>query len=225
MNLIVRVAGRLLAVFVLMQYASIISANENWELKKQASGISVYTRDVPGSDIREFRGDIEIAAGLNSLMAVLDDTEGFCKWMHNCSVAKLIYKPSLLERYQYLVNDFPWPASDRDMLLRNDISQDPVTGVVTVALTAVPLSELPDAQQVAVPNNDDLRRVERLQGFFELTPISNAKSKVRFQLHMDPAGRLPASLVNSLIVDNPFETLQGLQKQVLRPEYHHFDPF
>lgn len=220
MKLLLRRAGYLLCLLLSI---SVAQAGD-WELAKQKDGISVYTRAVEGSAFREFRGEVEVPANINSVMAVLDDTDNFTQWMHQCAAATLLHKESLLERYQYLVNDFPWPAADRVLLLRNLISQAP-DRVVTVRLEGVKASDLPASAQEQLPRNDSAKWVEQVQGFYRLTPIADASTRVEFQLHLDPAGALPASLVNSLIVDNPFETLKQLRAQASDPKYAHFDPF
>ena len=211
------------AILCLLLLFSPAQAGE-WELARQKDGITVYTREVPDSAFREFRGEVEIPANINSLMAVLDDTTNFTQWMHQCADAKLLYKESLLERYQYLVNDFPWPAADRVLLIRNRISQA-ADRVVTVSLEGVVPQELPEQAKGVLPENKGAKWVKELEGFYRLTPMGDTRTAVEFQLHLDPAGALPASLVNSLIVDNPFDTLRQLRDQVADAKYAHFDPF
>ena len=201
-----------------------LSAGE-WELEKDKDGIQVYTRAVDGSDYKAFRGEAIINAELNQVMALLDDTNGFVHWMFNCKNPKLLYKASLLDRYQYLQNDFPWPAADRDMILRNEISQDPVSRITVVKLTGVDVQALPESAKAALPKKSDAVRVEEVEGFFELTPLSDAQTKVVFQLHLNPVGALPSGLVNAMIVDNPFETLKAMRNRVVLPEYANFNPF
>lgn len=214
---------RACAVLCLLLLWGPVQAGE-WELARQKDGITVYTREVADSAFREFRGEVEIAANINSLMAVLDDTANFTKWMHQCAEAKLLHKESLLERYQYLVNDFPWPAADRVLLLRNRISQAS-DRVVTVSLEGVVPDALPVQAKNALPENKSAKWVKHAKGFYRLTPMGDTRTAVEFQLHLDPAGALPASLVNSLIVDNPFDTLRQLRDQVADAKYAHFDPF
>ena len=197
----------------------------DWELAKEVDGIKVFTGAVAGSEYRAFRGETIINAELNQLMAVLDDTPNFASWMYNCKSPKLLYKASLLDRYQYLKNDFPWPAKDRELILRNEISQDPSSRATTVKLSSVAVEKLPIAAQKAMPKAGTAVRVGAAQGFFELTPVSDTQTKVVFQLHLDPGGGLPASLVNALIVDNPFETLKAMAKHVAKPQYANFNPF
>lgn len=196
-----------------------------WELAKDKDGIQVYTRAVEGSDYKAFRGESVVNAELNQVMALLDDTDGFVHWMFNCKNPKLLYKASLLDRYQYLQNDFPWPAADREMILRNEISQDPTTRVTTVKLSGIKADALPESGRLVLPKKTDAVRVEEVAGFFELTPLSDVQTKVVFQLHLNPVGVLPSGLVNAMIVDNPFETLKAMRKRVALPEYANFNPF
>jgi hypothetical protein len=209
-------------VFMLLGFSVVA---EEWQLEKDKDGIQVYTAAVANSDYKAFRGEAIINAELNQVMALLDDTNGFVHWMFNCKSPKLLYKASLLDRYQYLQNDFPWPAADREMILRNEISQDPVSRVTTVKLSGVLESALPEPAKAALPKKSDAVRVEDVVGFFELTPLSDAQTKVVFQLHLNPVGALPSGLVNAMIVDNPYETLKAMRKRVVLPEYANFNPF
>lgn len=208
-----------LSVFAVCAHAS------DWREEKNEQGIAVYTRAVEGSAFREFRGEALLDAEINQVMAVLDDTPAFTQWMYNCREAVLVYKRSLLDRYQYLLNDFPWPAADRSMLIRNRISQDPDTRVTKINLESVSEDAIPESRRGRIPAAQGSKRVAKMNGFFELTPQSDGRTAVVFQLHLDPAGGLPAGLVNSLIVDNPFETLKQLQVAVKKPEYQNFNPF
>ena len=193
--------------------------------KAREQGIAAFTRAVDGSAFREFRGEARVDADINQVMAVLDDTQAFTKWMYNCREAVLLYKPSMLDRYQYLLNDFPWPAADRAMVIRNQISQNPDTRVTRISLESAADSQLPEEKRENIPKVKGVKRVVEMKGFFELTPQSDGGTAVVFQLHLDPAGALPSGLVNSLIVDNPFETLKQLQVVVQQPQYQNFNPF
>jgi hypothetical protein len=219
-----KLVGQCLLLLAFMAMSLSLVAAE-WRLEKDDDGIQVFTRAVERSDYRAFRGETLINAELNQLMAVLDDTEGFVHWMFKCKSPKLLYKASLLDRYQYLINDFPWPAADRELILRNEISQDPVSRITTVKLTGVDIDSLPANAKAAMPPKTDAVRVEELEGFFELSPISDTQTKVVFQLHLNPVGSLPSGLVNAMIVDNPFETLKALRKRAALPEYANFNPF
>ncbi len=201
------------------------SVGDGWNLERDRDGIRVYTRAVPGSKYREFRGEAEVDAELNQVMAVLNDTDACVDWMYKCVQPKMLQKVSLLDRYQYLVNDFPWPAADRALVIRNRISQDEDTRVTKIDLDAMADSELPERARGKLPEAGENVRVTDARGFFELTPLEGERTRVVYQLHLDPVGSLPSGLVNALIVDNPFETLKNIRDVVKRPQYQSFKPF
>lgn len=206
-------------------HAGANGGGEGWEPAREGDGISVYARPVADSKYREVRGETTVEAELNQLMALLDDTQAIPDWMHNSKNPRLLQKVSLLERYQYVVNDFPWPASDRDMIVRNLIHQDVETRVTTVELLGVTMDELPDKARARAPEPGDYVRVTELEGFFELTPLDEGRTRVVYQLHMEPGDSLPANMVNSQLVDNPFETLENMREVVQREKYRCFKPF
>lgn len=213
-------AGCLCAVLIV----AVPALAGDWQLAREGEGIRVFTREVAGSDYRAFRGEAVVDAELNSLMALLDDTAACPQWMYNCKHPKLLAKPSLLERYQYMVNDFPWPASDRDMIVKTTIAQDAATRITTVSLQGVAPQALPDAARAQLPDSKHVH-VRQLQGFFELTPLDGERTRVVYQLHLEPVGSLPAAVINAMIVDTPFETLRGMRELAGSDKYRCFRPF
>ncbi|MBD2858565.1 START domain-containing protein [Spongiibacter sp. KMU-158] len=195
-----------------------------WELAKDSKGIQVYLREVPNSPVKAFRGEVEIDAGVLQILGALDDTPAFTEWMHNCAKSELIHKYSLVDRQQYMVIDFPWPTTDRDMIIRNKISYDLEQGYARIDLSAFDEAELPAEAKAKMPGKSKFRRVSELTGFFELQQLSPEKTRVVYQLHMDPAGSVPSGIVNMMLVDNPFNSLQGLRERAPLAKYQDFDP-
>lgn len=195
-----------------------------WQLARDSDGVKVYTRPVEGSDIKAFRGEVEVEATALQVLGALDDTPAFVEWMHNCIDSKLVHSYSLVDRQQYMVIDFPWPTTDRDMVVRNQIAYNLEKGHVKIDLSAFAEADLPDSARAAMPKSGKRRRVSQMNGFFELQQLGDSRTKVIYQLHMDPAGAVPSGIVNAMIVDNPFNSLQGLRKQAVLEKYRDFDP-
>ncbi len=196
-----------------------------WTLERDENNVRVYTRSLEGSSFKAFRGETTIDVELNRALALMDDTAACVAWMHSCKSPVLVGKLNPLERYSYMVNDLPWPAADRALLLRASISQRMSDRVVTVALNAVAPSELSAEQRARVPSSKGVVLIDKAQGFFRFTPIDGQKTYVEYQMHTDPNGALPASLVNAMVVDTPFYTLKSMQSVVLEEKYRDFRPF
>lgn len=201
------------------------SANESWTLEKEADKVTVYTREVPGSEFKAFKGETVLDVELNRALALMDDTAACVDWMHSCKNPVLIRKVSPLKRYSYMVNDLPWPVKDRALLLSATISQQMADRVVTVALETVSEEELTAEDKARVPSESGVVRIEEAKGFFRFTPIDDSHTHVEYQMHTEPSGALPASLVNSMLVDTPFNTLKDMRTLVKAGKYQDFRPF
>ena len=52
-----------------------------------------------------------------------------------------------------------------------------------------------------------------------LEPLGNGRVRITYRLHTEPGGSVPDSLVNSSLVDIPYNTLYNLQRKVLQSPY------
>lgn len=215
-----------LALFVLMIAAMpTLAEAEGWTLQREKDGVSVYTREVKDSAFKAFKGETVLEVELNRAMALMDDTAACVEWMHSCKSPILIRKLSPLKRYSYMVNDLPWPVKDRALLLQATISQELPSRVVTVALTTLDPETLADSDRKRVPDDGGIVLIEKANGFFRFTPLNEKQTHVEYQMHTEPSGALPASLVNSMVVDTPFYTLKSMRDVVKAEKYTDFRPF
>ncbi len=215
-----------LALLLLLGGASQSFAESNdWALEQEQDGVTVYTREVEGSEYKAFKGETVVDVELNRAMALMDDTAACVDWMHSCNSPVLIRKLTPLKRYTYMVNDFPWPAKDRALLLSATISQEMSSRVVTVALDSVDLESLEPSDKSRVPLDNGAVLMERAEGFFRFTPLGGNRTHVEYQMHIEPGGALPASIVNAKLIETPFNTLKAMQSVVTAEKYTDFRPF
>jgi hypothetical protein len=207
------------AGLICLLFPCIAQAGE-WSLARDKNNIQVYLRDVPGSDIYEFKGITKIKTSIDSLLAVLDDTPACPEWFYQCKSPVLVERVSFTERYVYQVSDFPFPADDRDIIVRFLISQNIEHKSVT--LRSDSLADY--CQHLSTPvckkiNHSGLVRIVKSNGYFQFTLLSDGWVEVVWQQHLEPAGNLPKWLVNALVVDAPFESLRQLQQLVKKDKY------
>jgi hypothetical protein len=198
-------------LLLLVAMSSAVYAGNDWKLKKDKNGIKIYLRKVPGSPLKEFMGVVYFKnTRLSSLVAVLDDTSSYPRWMHKCIEARLLKQVSLYNRLSYTVTDAPWPVSDRDLVAYSEITQDAKTGAVIIRISARP---------DYLPANKKRVRVPRMKGSWTFVPAGQGTIKVVYRMHSDPGGSLPAGLANMAVVDLPFRTLTELRKIVKEGKY------
>ncbi|MFT7774061.1 START domain-containing protein [Roseateles sp.] len=178
------------------------SAQDAWNLAKDADGIQVYVRSVADSPLREFRGEVQVRAKLEHVVLALRDAGAFRKWMPDVITSDLL-KSSDTEQYHYLENKAPWPVSNRDGVYRFGYSR-PADGVVVVSVEAVPN---------LVPLREGRVRIPLAEGQWRL--VSNADGVgVSYQMHASPGGAIPSWLANQAVVDTPYGTLKALRARV-----------
>ena len=199
------------------------NTNSTWELARDKAGVKVWTRSVEGSNIKAFKGETELDVELNQAMALMDNTENYTEWMHQCKSPTLIRKVSPIERYTYMINDLPWPAKNRDVLAHVKISQNEQDRVVTVVMRDV--KEVSEALIKRLPNRKGLQALDKMEGHYRFIPISDTQTKVIYEMHIELGGSLPATAVNAAIVDTPYYTLKNMRSEVTKPQYQHFKPF
>lgn len=186
--------------------------SRDWELKKENEklGIKVYTRAVEGSDLKEFRGEMEIKSTLTAPLALIEDVPRATEWMHNCGKLEMLENTNPGEAVSYMITVTPWPVTDRDTVVHTVASQDQESLAVRVDI---------NAKNNVLPEEDDYIRITTMSGFWSFTPTSDQNIKVVYQVHGEPNGSLPSWLANSIVVDTPYNTLKNMKKLLKEDKY------
>ncbi len=192
---------KLILLSILMVFfVQLAPAQEShWQLKKDKEGIQVYTRELPNSDLDEFKGVGIINEPVDQLVQAMKAVDQMCQWS-NCETSELM----LMEgnrQVNYTVTAVPFPMQDRDSYTQLEYQE--VENGVKVAITA-----LPEYQ----PANDDKTRIPYLKGFWFFEEITENQTKITYQLQADPGGSIPAWMANAGSVDTPFDTIKSLRE-------------
>lgn len=187
------------------------SYSQKWDLRTDKEGIKIYTREVQGSGVQEFRGEIIVKSNLAGILAVIDSVSEYPKWMYKCSYAERLKKISQESGYIYSVVKSPWPVSDRDLCTYYYVKQDTNTKIITITLKGV---------KDYLPAKSGIVRMPSMNGFWQLIPLAKGVTKVVYQVHCELGGLVPAVIVNAYITDTPYFNLFNLKKIVESPFYH-----
>ncbi len=152
-------------------------AQDGWSLAKEADGIKVYVRNVPGSPLREFRGEVQLKAGPDAVVQVLRDADTFRKWMPDVAFSELL-KASDTEQFHYLENKAPWPVSNRDGVYHFTYSRGG-DGTVTVRVEALPHY---------MPLREGKVRIPEAEGQWKLVPNADGVN-ITYQMHAKLVGQ------------------------------------
>ena len=193
-----------LSVWVFLFFSSSIprvsfSMPDEWELSRDQDGIQVYKREKYGSSFNEVRSITVIRSSLNRLVYLIKDPTLRPVWDQYCGQVYVYEKISDEEELVYLNSKMPWPVTDRDMLSRLTLTQDPNSLIVTVRSVAT---------RGILPLHNDRIRVTEATSQWTLIPLGRGLVKISISTHLEPAGPIPSWLINILSVNSPFEALR-----------------
>jgi hypothetical protein len=172
--------------------------------------MEVYYRDGEQSKIKELKFTFKVESSLSSIVALLDDVQNYSKWVYKLDEAKIIDKISDKEMYYYNVVDFPWPLNDRDMITHTRIFQDPTTKVVTSHSLGAPY---------LLKEKEEMVRIKTLEIKYIMKPNFDGSVTIDYYLKSDPAGNLPAWIINLALAYGPSESIKEFKKLLAEEPY------
>ncbi|MBH23218.1 MAG: hypothetical protein CMH57_01915 [Myxococcales bacterium] len=193
-----------LMVGLVATMATPAAAQGKWERINKEEGIEVFRKEIAGRDMPMFRGRAVVKADLYTVLAVLSDFDRHTEWMHSCFEAGLLKEIDDLNRLSYNRADAPWPVSDRDVVLRSKVEIDRDKKRITIHFRGV--------KSPLKPEVEDVVRMKRLKGYYQLTAIDANTTRVQYQVDSDPGGDLPTWLAAKASEDIPLNTLRNLRK-------------
>lgn len=180
----------------------------NWVVKKDAAGIQVQQQK-SGSPHETTKGEVEVEASLDALVAVLRDVSACPRWVFGCKEERVMASISPAERIAYTVIDSPFPLEDRDMYIDSVIRYQRKAKRVVITLTGK--ENYAAAQQGRT-------RVLDLQGSWVFQQTSPGHVRINYQIYANPQAPLDGP-VNDHMADSVFHTLENLREVVRDAKY------
>ena len=180
------------------------SANKPWELIKVNGPLRIYTRTSEGSDIKEIRMTTTMNAPINDFIDALNDADSYKEWVYKCESSKLVKKVSDSELYYQIETDFPFPLSDRDLVVRT-VQKFDDSGIFYSNSVACP-----DKQ----PKVKGVVRIELFESHWKVTPQKDGSVYIDYNSKVDPAGHIPQWIVNLGLTVGPIKSMESFTRFV-----------
>jgi hypothetical protein len=199
--------GLLLGLFLLPAFG-FAQNGDGWVFKNEKDGVKVYYKKT--SDVHEIKMVTSMKASLSGIVQLLNEVENYASWGYKISEARLLRRTSDKEFYYYSKIDFPWPLSDRDIIVQAKVEQDSVTKRVTSTSHSKPNY---------LPENKDVVRIKTTTTRWTVVPGTGGWCYIEYYIYSDPAGNIPDWLVNMAIDVGPLETLSRMRNMLQQPKY------
>lgn len=208
---------RVLACTLLMLLFVPLSASaQGWKSLGDIDGVNVWKKEVEGSGLLAFRGEVTADVSIGQLMAVFTNHKRRKDWVAKHRDNKQLEQGPGFQEY-WISFKAPFPVSDRDYVLRAEGFPDPDARVFTVKIKSVNRKDAPENDCcVRAQLNGTYYRFEALRG-----PTPRVKMTV--EVHTDPKGMLPNWVVNMIQKKWPSDTLNNLVKQAKKESIPHAD--
>jgi hypothetical protein len=181
-------------------------ATSDWNLKKDKSGIQIYTRSVEGSLFKEFKGITVLRdVTLTKVLDVIMDVKNYENLFPDCRNPRVLEQQDRWHVIHYMQTKGPFLVKDRDSIFEQKAEIDRNGKHARISL-----KPLPDY----LAENKDMVRIRKGSGFWDLETDNNGNIKVTYQFLSDPGGEIPSWLANSFVVSQPFKTLESLRIRV-----------
>lgn len=182
-----------------------LAAQEDWVIAAKARSpedISLWTRTVPGAELKAFRGAMHTDAPMASAVAMLYDATNMTEWIFRCREAHILGQAENGDTFIYLKIEGIWPVGDRDAIIR----AHPVLNEATGELVIIGTAELD-----YIPPVDGYVRIPAIESTWRLTPTPGGLIRIEWTGHVDPAGYVPRWLTNALATWIPRHTLRQVR--------------
>lgn len=175
-----------------------------WQLHSNRDGVEVFTAEVPGQNLKAFRGITVIDAPIDKVLEVLTDLPRMPNWFYQMRRAELL-SGSAAEGRIYIVIAGVWPVSDRDAVI--DVDTHHINDAVMIQSVGRP---------AAKPLENCCVRIPSLQSNWLVSSLSLEQTQVIFTTQSHPGGVIPLWLANRVAVDMPRQTLNGLRRVLMQ---------
>lgn len=181
------------------------STSEGWRTLYQEEGILVSVHEEPGVDLPGMRGQTQINADIDHLLAILLDDQRSTEWAKGADETRVLRKLDARSQLIYAHSRQPWPVRDRDLIMKRTVEVLTPGQAYRVHLVCVP-DERPELA--------DIVRVRRCETSFVLRAVDATHTRIDYRVQADPGGKIPAWMVRRASRSIPLDTLRALAKQV-----------
>jgi hypothetical protein len=187
-----RVGGACAAAAVLLALSARAEPAPGWVERAHRKGVTVYSRNVPGTPVEEMLGVGEFPVPPAAAWAVLMNLAGYQNTMPFTVESRVLGEEEQGRvRYFYTVVSPPLIAA-RDYTLRVAVDQTPEHDQGHGRFTWAIANDYPKAP----PPHPGFVRLQLNSGFWDLRPTPEGTTRAILYLRTDPGGKLPGFAVD-----------------------------
>lgn len=172
-----------------------------WKLIKTIQNIEVYHRATGTDKVKEIKIKAIANSSFDKITYHLRNPETYVNWVYNCTTSKVIKRIDENSFYYYAVTDFPFPATDRDMVVfASNWTENQGNAYRSTAF----------AVDQHYDNNSKLVKIPSFEASWNIDKLPNNQVQVVYTAKVNPGGDIPDWVINILVDKGPVHTMQSL---------------
>ena len=179
---------------------------DNWKLIKEKSEIKVFTNTKHNdSKLIHIKAISSVNGKLKDCYKLINDVDNYTSWMHGVTKISLIERKSPNKFSYYMLTDFPWPADDRDVIIKTKVHfKKKKREVYTVSRN----------QKNVIPEKEGIHRVEKMRASWKFKEIDTGTIQITYEGRIHSSIELPDWLEERVSYRGPFNTIKNMKKEI-----------
>ena len=186
-----------------MMVLSVPKIDEPWKKSLDKDDIVIYTRETSRSKFHEFRAEATMNGSIESFRQILWAVDEYANWMPDCKSAQVVKEVSSQDLTYHMKLKVPFPFANRDIVQQMIFEEE--EDLLRISLVNWPDDLEPEEKYVRMPE---------AEGKWVVQQISDEQVAIEFSYFADPGGDIPAWLVNSFVVKNPYTMLTRIREKM-----------
>ncbi len=199
-------------LYTVLVVSSLVTAAA-WEEAGETDGVTVWTREVQNSSVKEVKAEVVIPAPVERVWAVLGDVDHYVEFMPYVIETKK-FGETASGHYEYQRIDPPI-VEMRDYCVKVTLMADKETRIYE--------RKWVHANDKAPAKREDSVRVEINKGSWSLEPTSDGKTRITYYLFTDPGGSIPAWVANKANTTSLPDLMNAVKNRSVNPKWKRDD--
>ncbi|MBC7884271.1 MAG: hypothetical protein H7X99_02270 [Saprospiraceae bacterium] len=177
---------------------------KDWTVYTVKGGITLWTKDYPGSVVKQFKLKTVVKKDIQTAYRVLKDVEHMNLWYDRVNSVKLLKKISENEGIYLLEYGLPFPFENRISTINGKLDFNARTGKLVVQTNYI---------NHKVPSEkSNMVLINEISSSWEVTKLADGEIEIIHSGHMNPGGNIPLWLINDGVTSGPIKTMKAFIK-------------
>lgn len=186
-------------------FGSAAFAANNAKLTIDRNNIKVWTYQSPNNPAFEYKAETTYDVSLERAVGLILNVEQAPRWAPYVARVQTLSNDSKKGEFTlYMVLDFPFPLTDRDLVVKGKMMKMP-DGTIVIKNNAI---------SGGYPKQANRIRLTNYQGDWTFQRMGANKVKVTTTGYANPEGSIPISFVNLFVQQQPYQMLQKMKVEL-----------